>query len=222
MLVQRRYAIEKMAEVRRLIAANGWALLATAGAHGLRASHLPCLLDPEHDPGGRARELVIVGHTARADPTSRHLGEGREALLVFQGPHGYISAAWYESGPSIPTWNFTAVHVYGVPQVLEGDEGFAVLERTVEHFEAVREEPWRLAGSMEYARRIAPGTVPFRLRATRVDAKAKLTQDKPPEVQDRVIAALERSGPYNQPRLAEEMRRVLGKPPNVATEECRR
>jgi transcriptional regulator len=218
MLLQRYYAIERMAEVRRLIAANGWALLATAGADGLRASHLPCLLDPEHDPGGRARELVIVGHTARADPTSSYLSEGCEALLVFQGPHGYISAAWYERVPSIPTWNFTAVHVYGVPQVLEGEEGFAVLERTVEQFEAVREEPWRLAGSMDYARRIAPGTVPFRLRATRVEAKAKLSQDKPPEVQDRVIAALERSGPYHQPRLAEEMRRVLDRPPDTATE----
>jgi transcriptional regulator len=218
MLGQRHYAIESMEDVRRLIAANGWALLATAGPSGVRASHLPCLLDPEHDPGGPARELVLIGHTARADPTSGHLGGGGEALLVFQGPHGYISAAWYESGPFVPTWNFLAVHVYGVPQLLEGEEGFAVLERTVEHFEALREEPWLLAGSIEYARRIAPGTVPFRLRASRVEAKAKLSQDKPPDVQDRVIAALERSGPYHHPRLAAEMRRVLGRPMNESSE----
>jgi transcriptional regulator len=210
MLVQRHYAMAGMAEVRRLITAYGWAVLVT---HGLRAAHVPCLLDADHDPGGDEESLVVLSHTARIDPASEELASGGEVLIVFQGPNGYISPAWYEAGPYVPTWNFMVAHVYGVPELLEGDEGFAVLERTVDHFEAARESPWRLDGeSLPYARRIAPGTVPFRLRATRVEAKAKLSQDKPPEVQDRVIAGLERPGPYRQPELAEEMRRALGKP----------
>jgi len=215
MLVHGHDAMKSMEEVRRLVSANGWALLVTGGDQGPLATHLPCLLDPELDPGGGARDLVLIGHTARADPQSQRLHDGCEALLVFQGPHGYISPAWYESGPYVPTWNFTAVHVYGVPQLLEEDEGFAVLERTVEHFEAAREPPWRLGTSIDYARRIASGTVPFRLAATRIEAKAKLSQDKPPEVQDRVIAALEQPGPYHRPQLAQEMRRVLGKRPTM-------
>lgn len=205
MLVQREYAMGTD-EVRRLVAGNGWAVLVTPG---LRAAHVPCLLDPEHDPGGDDEPLIVLAHTARADPVSPELALGREVLLVFQGPNGYISPAWYEAGPYVPTWNFSAVHVHGAPELLEGDEAFAVLERTVEHFEAARDTPWRLAGdALPYARRIAPGTVPFRLRAVRVEAKAKLSQDKPPEVQDRVIAALERPGPYRNPELAAEMRRI--------------
>lgn len=196
-----------MEEVRRLVRSNGWALLVTDGPDRLIASHLPCLLDP--DAG--ATDLVILGHIARADPQSRDLTNGGEALLVFQGAHGYISADWYEAGPYVPTWNFMVVHVYGEPEVLEGEEAFAVLERTVDHFEAARERPWRLAGSMEYARRIASGTVAFRMRAARFEAKAKLSQDKSAEVQDRVIAALDRPGPYQNPRLRNEMRRTLGK-----------
>lgn len=212
MLVQRHYAIQSMKEVRRLVQRHGWASLVVAGQEGLQAAHIPCLLDPDQDEGGDAPELVVLGHTARADPVSAQLYREREALLIFQGPNGYISPDWYGEGPFVPTWNFTAVHVHGVPEVLEGDEGFAVLERTVEHFEAARDEPWRLGDeAMMYARRIASGTVPFRLRAARIEAKAKLSQDKPEESQDRVIAALDQPGPYGNRQLAEEMRRVAGK-----------
>lgn len=212
MLVQRHTAIQSMREIRRLVQQYGWASLVVTGQEGLQAAHVPCLLDPDQDEGGDAPELVVLGHTARADPISVQLDRGREALLIFQGPNGYVSPDWYGMGTFVPTWNFTAVHVHGVPEVLEGDEGFAVLERTVEHFEAARDEPWRLADeAMTYARRIASGTVPFRLRAARIEAKAKLSQDKPREIQDRVIAALDQPGPYRNPHLAEEMRRVVGK-----------
>jgi transcriptional regulator len=212
MLRQRHYAIESMAEVRRLIGEHGWALLVTGGPDGLAVAHVPCLLDP-HDPGGEARELVVIGHAARHDPAVARLADGGEALLVFQGPHGYISPAWYEDGPYVPTWNFVVVHLYGVPEVLEGAEAFDVLVRTVDHFESACDTPWRLEGdALEHAHRIAAGTLPFRLRATRIDAKAKLSQDKPRAVQERVVVALEAEGPYRQPELAAAMRRALGIP----------
>jgi transcriptional regulator len=213
MLRQRHYAIESMAEVRRLISEHGWALLVTNGPSGPAVAHVPCLLDPERDPGGEARELVVIGHAARADPAVACLADGGEALLVFQGPHGYISPAWYEDGPYVPTWNFVVVHLYGVPEVLAGAEAFDVLVRTVDHFEAARDEPWRLEGdALDHAHRIASGTLPFRLRATRIDAKAKLSQDKPRVVQERVVVALEAEGPYRQPELAAAMRSTLGIP----------
>ena len=186
MRVQRHYRMPDDA-VARFIDRHGWALLITEGTQGLRAAHLPCLVDGglESQPS----DLVILGHTARADPQSRDIGDS-EALLIFQGPHGYISPSWYEAGPYVPTWNYTAVHVYGVPQLLEGEEAFSVLERTVEHFEAAFERPWQLTSAMDYARRIAPGVVAFRLSPTRVEAKSKLSQDKPGEVQDRGEACL--------------------------------
>jgi transcriptional regulator len=98
-----------------------------------------------------------------------------------------------------------------VPELLEGQEAFSVLALTVEHFEAARDDPWTLQGSsLDYAHRIAPGTVRFRLRSVTVRAKAKLSQDKPREIEERVVAALEEPGPYANPALASEMRRVLG------------
>jgi transcriptional regulator len=165
---------------------------------------------PVHDAGGAADQLVIIGHAARADPVVSELRSGHEVLLVFQAPNGYVSPAWYGVSPSLPTWNFTAVHVRGIPEVLEGGEAFSVLERTVEHFEAAQDDPWELRGdALAYARRIAHETVPFRVRSAAVQAKAKLSQDKPRRIQGRVIAALEAGGRYRNPQLAAEMRRVL-------------
>ena len=215
MLDRVEYAMPSMQEVRRLIRNHGWAVLVAGGSGDLRATHVPCLLDPARDPGGAGERLVVIGHTARADPVVSALRSGQEVLLVFQGPNGYISPAWYGQSPSLPTWNFTAVHVWGVPEVLEGEEGFSVLERTVEHVEAARDDPWELRGdALAYARRIAHETAPFRVRSAAIQAKAKLSQDKPPRIQDRVMAALQADGPYQNAQLAAEMRRVLERRPD--------
>jgi transcriptional regulator len=217
MLERAEYAMQSMQDVRRLIREHGWALLVVGSPGDLLAAHVPCLLDPVHDAGGAGEQLVIVGHTARADPVVPALLAGHAVLVVFQGPNGYVSPAWYGEGPSPPTWNFTAVHVRGIPEVLGGGEGFSVLERTVEHFEAAREDPWALGGeALAYARRLAGETAAFRVRSAAVQAKAKLSQDKPPRIQDRVVAALEEGGPYRNAQLAAEMRRVLAKSAGTA------
>ena len=89
-----------------------------------------------------------------------------------------------------------------------------MLERTVEHFEAARDDPWELRGdALAYARRLAHETAPFRVRSAAIQAKAKLSQDKPHRIQDRVIAALEEGDPYRNVQLAAEMRRVLASRP---------
>ena len=213
MLLQPHYAIGRMSAVRRIIAANSFATLVTSSGDGLTASHLPALLDPEHDRGGDADDLVLIAHTARADPLSVELESGAEALLVFQGAHGYISPLWYDEAIALPTWNFTVVHVYGIPKVLDGREAFAVLEHTIEHFESAQEPRWRLNDKCrQYAKKLAPLIVPFRLRPRRVLAKAKLSQDKTPQTQRSVIEALERPGAHSNPRLARDMRRALGMP----------
>jgi len=205
-LVQPHFAIEDPAEIRRIVDENGWATLVSGGEEGLRATHLPCLLGPE----GSGGELVVLGHTARADPQSADLMQGRDVLLVFEGPNGYVSPRWYDGAPAVPTWNYVAVHVHGRPELLPPDEGFELLLRTIDHFEMAFEDPWRPdEGSMDYARRIAPGTVPFRVRAQRVEAKAKLSQNKPVDVRRGVAEGLNAAGPGGQPGLAAEMRRSL-------------
>lgn len=199
------FAMTDVAELRRVIDANPWMTLVSQGEAGLVASHYAVLLDEERD------DLTIVGHVGKPDDAILGLGE-RELLVIVQGPHGYISPGWYGDEPAVPTWNFVSVHLSGVPEILSPDENLRVLERLVARFEGAMPQPrlmWQPPNDEEYVRRLERGTVGFRLTPTKVVAKRKLSQNRPDEVVDTIIAELEAGGsPYAEPRLPAEMRRA--------------
>jgi len=190
-------------EVKRWIRENPWAILVSDTAQGLVASHYPVILDEEH--GG----ISVLSHVGRPDEQLHELGQ-HEVLLIVQGPHGYVSPGWYGDGPAVPTWNFLAAHLHGVPEILTEKENYRVLGLLVDRFEERMPDPRRMEDSAEYARRIMKGTVGFRLTATRFEAKAKLSQNKSAEVVDTVIDRLENGDVYANPELAREMRRAHG------------
>lgn len=198
------FTLADVTEIRRVIEANPWATIMSAGDEGLVASHYAVVLDEARD------DLTVVGHVGRPDDLIHGLGE-RELLVVFQGPHGYVSPGWYGDVAAVPTWNYTAVHLAGVPEILTDDENLAVLDQLVKRFESRMPEPrlmWERPNEPAYVQRLASGTVGFRLTPTRVVAKRKLSQNKPPETIETVIAALSTDGPYSNPALAAEMRRA--------------
>ena len=197
------FAMTDVAEIRRLIARNPWVTLVSSTDNGLIASHYAVLLDDERD------DLTIVGHVGKPDDLIHGLGE-RELLVVVQGPHGYISPGWYGDTPSVPTWNFVAAHLSGIPELLTPDENLRVLDKLVAHFENGMPQPrllWERPNDPEYVTRLERGTVGFRLTPTRVVGKRKLSQNKSDEVVETVIAGLDGGGAYADPRLADEMRR---------------
>jgi transcriptional regulator len=180
-------------QARAIARANPFATLITTD---LRATHMPCLVD------GEADGLVLLGHVARADPLAEALAG--PLLLIFQGPHGYVSASWYEQD-TIPTWNHVTLHVRGVPEIL--DDALPVLERTVDHFEAAVAQPWSLRRLDDGGREMADKVLAFRLRAESWHAEGKLSQDKPADERARLVAGLEAPGPYANAPLAALMRR---------------
>ncbi|GAA2015830.1 FMN-binding negative transcriptional regulator [Nakamurella flavida] len=199
------YAMDP-ADLKRLVRENPWATLVSHTSGGLAASHYPVLVDETRD------ELSLLTHLGRPDEDVLELGD-RELLVLVQGPHGYISPSWYHTSPAVPTWNFVVAHLSGVPEILSGQENLRVLDALVDHFEDAVPEPRRLLtdpANVAYAQRIVAGTVGIRLTPTRIVTKAKLSQDKPPAVVERVIDALGSPGPYGNPALAAEMRRVHG------------
>ena len=163
-----------------------------------------------HRPGRLeedAEGISIVSHVGRPDEKLHELGE-HEVLVIIQGPHGYISPGWYDEGDFVPTWNHVTAHLYGTPELLSDEENFTVLGRLVDTFEDRMPEPVHLDVDEDAARRIARGTVGLRLRVTRFDARLKLSQNKSPEVVDRIITELQAGEHYSSPGLAREMRRV--------------
>ncbi len=196
------YLLTDENEVKRLIRENPWATIVSNTAKGLVASHYPVVL--EEDESG----ISIVSHVGRPDERAHELGE-HEVLVIIAGAHGYISPGWYENNEFVPTWNHATAHLYGTPEILSDDENFRVLGNLVDYFENRLPEPVSLTIDEEDARHIATGTVGIRIRVTRFDARLKLSQNKSPEVIEKIIAALEADGPYASQPLADEMRRTF-------------
>ncbi|MEW2546715.1 FMN-binding negative transcriptional regulator [Streptomyces sp. NPDC047002] len=200
-----------------LVREHPWATMVSngAGGSGPVVSHYPFLVEDAADTANTADTadeggLVLVSHVGRPDEEAHRLGS-QELCVVVQGPGGYISPSWYGVPAAVPTWNFAAAHLYGVPEILSDEENLAVLDRLVAHFEAPLPNPFLLRGTSEnadYAERIVHGTVGFRVRVTRAVTKEKMSQDKPEPVVGRILAALDGSGPYANPELAARMRRV--------------
>jgi transcriptional regulator len=165
-----------------------FATLVTHGANGLNATHLPFLLDAEAGPNG-----TLTTHFARANAQLRDLQAGGEALVIFQGPHAFISPSWYVNRLTFPTWNYTAIHAYGRPKLIEDTEAVhSVLTRTVAQYDTPLGGEWTFEGvpAAHTATRLR-AIVALEIPIARLEGKMKLNQDK--TVADRlgVIAALE-------------------------------
>ena len=193
--------------VRALVREHPWATVVSfVPGRGLVSSHYPVLLEEDEDG------IVLLSHVGRPDERLHELGQ-HEAMVIVYGPQGYVSPSWYDTSPAVPTWNFAVAHLYGVPELLSDEENLQVLDRLVAHFERVLPEPYLMNGTIansEYAARIVHGTVGFRLRVTRFEAKEKMSQDKPAEVVERVVTALGEPGPYQNVTLAARMAALHG------------
>lgn len=170
------------------------------------ATHLPFLLDASTGASGTLR-----AHMARPNPQWRHFEAGQEALVIFQGPHGYISPAWYEQHPSVPTWNYAVVHAYGVPRLLEDSALIPLLQAVVTQYEGGREDAWKLDLPEDYLAKMICGIVGFEIEITRLEGKFKLSQNRSLEDRSQVIHTLAESNAPASLELADWMRRTLPK-----------
>ncbi|MCW2829583.1 MAG: transcriptional regulator [Aeromicrobium sp.] len=195
-----RHATTDVDVARQIIADNPWGMIISSHDGDLVASHYPFLLDESSD------QLAVVTHVGRPDDRQHGLGT-HEVLVVFQGQHGYVSPSWYAPGSSqAPTWNFSAVHCHGTPEVLDAETNLAVLTRLTAHFEQHVDAPmWLDPG---YGARVSRGTVGLRIPIDRFICKVKMSQDKDPVSVQNVIDRLREPGPYHQPHLADDMERA--------------
>jgi transcriptional regulator len=185
---------------------HDFATVVSSSPGGLVTSHLPVLVRSS------GATPVIVGHMARANDHWRVMDGATPAIVVFHGPHGYVSPTWYETGPAVPTWNYGVVHAHGLPKVNE-DDAFArgVLEELVRRYEGDRPDAWRPESlPADFYGRVLRAIVAFEMPATRLEGKFKLGQNRSVEDRRRTIAALEKSGSPEAAALAEFMRRGAG------------
>jgi transcriptional regulator len=182
-------------------------LLVSHGCDGLIASQIPFLVER------RDGRLYLQGHLARANPQAADLDtpgeENGEALVIFQGPHAYISPSWYQPGPSVPTWNYATVHAYGAARTIADPDWLrGLLRRLTERHEA-REAaaPWQMQDLPEpYLQSMLNGIVGVEIAVSRLDGKFKLSQNRPATDRPRIITALERREDPDSRAVAQLMR----------------
>ncbi|HEY2593401.1 MAG TPA: FMN-binding negative transcriptional regulator [Chloroflexota bacterium] len=191
-----------------LIREHSFATLVSQVDGELFATHVPLLLDTARGSNGTLR-----GHMARANPQWRGFAHGVEALVIFQGPHAYISPNWYLAEQAVPTWNYSAVHAYGTPVLVEhaGDIR-AVLDATVGTFEASLPERWSTArAGDEYIGKMAQAIVAFEMPISRLEGKRKLSQNRPSDVES-AAAGLRAHGDATGRLVADQMLEVARAP----------
>jgi transcriptional regulator len=168
------------------------------------ATHLPFLLDTGCGPYG-----TLLAHMARANPQWRDFNSAQEVLVIFQGPHAYISPSWYEVELSVPTWNYAAVHAYGLPRLIEDrEELYKLLKTLIQTHESHFEKPWPFQLPDDYLQKMMRGIVGFEIEITRLEGKFKLSQNRTEVERENVIAALQESSDKLAVNVAELMKRM--------------
>ncbi|HSL50099.1 MAG TPA: FMN-binding negative transcriptional regulator [Candidatus Deferrimicrobiaceae bacterium] len=188
MYIPKHFQIADTAWCHALMRAQSFAAMITADDAGVPfATHLPILVDPARGPLGTLR-----GHVARANPHWRYLAAGRPTLVIFAGAHAYVSPSWYARHPSVPTWNYVAVHATGTGTLVEDPaQVTALLADLVRTYEGDGPAAWSFEGLPEdYLAGMQRGIVAFEIPIERLEGKAKLSQNRDAVDQARTREAL--------------------------------
>ncbi len=202
MYIPKAFREDDISRLHTFMEAYSFATLVTQHESIPFATHLPFLLDAERGPNG-----ILLAHMARANPQWHDFASAQEVLVIFQGPHTYISPSWYEVELSVPTWNYAVVHAYGLPHLIEdGEELYKLLKTLIQTHEANFEKQWPFQLPDDYLQKMMRGIVGFEIEITRLEGKFKLSQNRTETERENVIAALQES--TNTAALAELMRSV--------------
>jgi transcriptional regulator len=188
MYIPKHFQITDTAWCHALMRAQSFAAMITADDAGVPfATHLPILVDPVRGPLGTLR-----GHVARANLHWRYLSAGRPTLVIFAGAHAYVSPSWYATHPSVPTWNYVAVHATGTGALVEDPETVkTLLADLVRTYESSGPTAWSLEGlPADYLAGMQRGIVAFEIPIERLEGKAKLSQNRDAVDQARTREAL--------------------------------
>jgi transcriptional regulator len=166
------------------------------------ATHLPFILEKKSSGGA-----VLHGHLAKANLQWKSFSENEEVLVIFQGPHAYISSSWYNH-ENVPTWNYLAVHVYGKIRIIEGEELMHHLKSLVNIYEEGRPNRVHVETMSEaYVESQIRALVGIEISITEVQASAKLSQNRDEVNYQNIIAKLEESELPMDQEVAAEMRK---------------
>lgn len=184
MYIPEHFRVREHSTALAFMRANPFAILVSSTGDGPFATHLPLAIREVGD------QLLLRGHVAKANPHWKYLEQQPPSLVIFHGPHAYISPANYTTREVVPTWNYGTVHVYGDARVFSApQELLGVLHELIPMFEPAYADQWASL-SPAYRERMLSHIVGFEITVTRIEAKFKLSQNRTKEEQENVIVSL--------------------------------
>ena len=191
MYIPAHFREDDLATIQALMREYSFATLVSTTEDGVPiATPMPFLLESEPAPYG-----TLKAHMALGNPQWRTFRQDREVLVLFQGPHAYITPSWYEEPLSVPTWNYATVHAYGIPRIMEDPAALYVFLKALIHtHEAQFAVPWpfeRLPG--DYVEKMMKGIVGFSIEITRLEGKWKMSQNRTPQERARIAEELRKT-----------------------------
>ena len=192
------------AEVVEFMRANSFAVLVTGTAGELHASHLPVQIRVEKE------QIVLDMHMARANAQWKEFFD-EEVMVVFCGPHAYVSPRWYEERERVPTWNYAAVHAYGIPRIVHDKEAKYESQRRLV---ALLDPQWLPRFDElrpDYVETMLEGIVNFEIPVSRLETRWKLSQNRSRREQESIASHLEHSADSAERALAALTRKHLAR-----------
>jgi transcriptional regulator len=169
----------------------------------LQGTHIPFILDSTSNEN----ETVLYSHLALANPHWKTLNK-QKVVIIFNGPHAYISPRYYEKSPNVPTWNYAAVHVYGEIELLDNEQTISVLTNTLKTFEPSLLEDKSIV-SDEYRDKLTKAIIGFKVTVTSIEGKLKLAQNRSTADQIGIISALETSKRHSDLEYVEYVKSLV-------------
>lgn len=198
MYVPKLYREEDREKIVEFLRRHDFATLVAHDGEKPIASHLLVEIVEEDE------KLFINGHMSRANPMWRLFDRNPEVLVIFQGPHTYVSPTWYNH-LNVPTWNYQSVHVYGKPRLVANPgESYGILKRLVERYE--QDSPYRMETlPQDFVIKEMKGIVAFQIEVTRLEASYKLSQNRNDEDYWNIVSRLAARPDEPSHRVAEAM-----------------
>jgi transcriptional regulator len=194
--------VENRVELLEFMRASNFPVLVTGTGGTLLASHLPITV---HDDGQRVK---IDMHMAKTNPQWKEFFD-EDVLVIFSGPHAYVSPRWYAEKQRVPTWNYAAVHAYGVPRIISDTNKKRESQRRLIESLDPQWLPQHDALSEEYVAHMIDGIVNFEIPVTRLETRWKLSQNRGRREMELIAAALDKSSDATERALAALTRKHL-------------
>ncbi len=201
----RSFKVEERQRLYELIRTYNFGIMFSQSEGKALATHIPFLIEIDDKDNAS-----LIGHLARANPQWKSWDDNSELLIVFQGPHAYISPAWYHDQKTVPTWNYAAVHVYGCPHLIHEPEELRPMVVDLVHYQEKQlGNPWDTSQMEDVIETELKAIVGFRIPIRRIEGKFKFNQNRSEEDRKSVVCHMARSEAAHEREVARVMKKQL-------------